>query len=128
VTTAARGLAWVAVALLALVWLAQPGGVLAPAPAVAGAALEVSGDVGDLPVGGEGRLVVTVRNPLGDDVVVRRLSARAAGEQECLTVVPWEGALPVPAHGAASADLRVAVAADPTCAGRSWQLVLTAAT
>jgi hypothetical protein len=126
VTTAARGLAWVAVALLSLVLLTQPGGVLAPAQAVAGAALTVTGDVRDLAVGGEGRLVLVVENPLGDDVVVRRLSAEVAGDGDCLTVTPWEGALVVPAGGTARAELVVGVAADPACAGRSWELAYRA--
>jgi hypothetical protein len=128
VGTATRGLAWVAVAALSAVVLGQPGGPLTPAQAIAGSALTVTGDVQGLAVGGEGRLVLTVDNPLPHPVVVRRLAASVAGDDGCLSVAPWAGALAVPAGGWASAELAVAVAADAGCAGRSWDLAYTAST
>ena len=128
VRTAARALVWVAVAVLSLVLMVQPGGPLAPAQAIAGSVLTVTGDVRDLAVGAQGRLVLTVDNPLPQDVVVRRLSASVAADDGCLSVQPWAGALEVPAGGSSTAELVLTVAADPACAGRSWDLAYSAST
>lgn len=123
----ARAAAWLVVALVVVGTLVQPGGPLAQT-AFAAEALVVTGAADGLQSGRPGTLTLTISNPTSEPAVVRRLDARVTGggSTDCgtghLTVTPWTGELLVPAGGAASADLSLAVAADAACSGQTWDL------
>ncbi len=127
--TLGRALAWALSALVLVLPMLQPGGLLGPSLALASSSLSVTGDVSGLAPHVPASLTLTLHNDGSTDAVVSRLSAAVTGvDGSCsassLTVTPWTGFLAVPAGGSVTHVLPVMLAED--CGVATWDLVYTA--
>lgn len=126
-----RGLAWVAAcAVLAVPFFSAGSPISLLKVALVQPSLTITGSIDGLVAGRPGGLTLTVHSDADAAVVVHTLAATVAEVVGCgpdaLVIAPWIGALTVPARGAATANLQVALAVGSACPGATWQLHYTA--